>query len=1234
MFFIVFRATDATAIHRLDYWVELLRGKVKHAHVFFVATHADVCEHNQLQAVMEHVRERFSKCTSISVHALLTVNTRVAEPLLWSPVQQTLASLASKYLNALSFHSVSQKAVFLQSMLRAERLLMNFPVISTGRLRTIAEACKISPIEMHACFQWLEYRASCLFFDALPRLKNMVVIDPLWLVQVMGAVSACPSASCSRAELASAFSLPDFAPSSLESIFGLLDELAVLHTLVRPVGSSYVIPFLLSNDRPSISEDDRIIIKSHSGRKYCRIYEVSAFLPEVFDQLSIRVMHLAVRHCAYWRSGFIFLLESPLFGGWDVLEGQLVNVGEVSHIVLDLTTYDRSGRVLHIICATLESTLVGWFHGLAVKRLVRVRKELVDLDQIVGEIVRVSASSRDWATLSKTMPIEILDEVPDLLLRQTKQITWNRLSHVSQLGQGAYGIVYRANLEDRVVAVKQITEEGLMFLTARQRYALFLRECWSMNILQHPKIIPLIGVCFQPMAMVVEFMAEGDLRHFLDHHPTASWAVRLSLLRDIGEGMAFAHSQWPPIVHRDLKSQNIFLCKKEGVLVAKVADLGLAEVLPKISKSQGVDNPIWAAAEVIQGAMYTEKADVWSFAIILWETLFPSEFPYADALEDFKWMSLLANAIVSAGLRPTIRDGVEVNESPPGYITLLQRGWNADPSERPSFLEIILHLSAWMGAISAPVLNPHPASKRSSMAVQSNGCNLDHLISLKAPGLVTSMAVAESGGLWLCIETGELIFQSLTTGVFEPVGTMFQGGVLSVVEIAGLVWLCNGEVNFAMMAQSTERKFKRATSALDTVWRIVGTANRVFAVGSLRGEVAVGEWVQGPNTWSMMRFVLLGAHLHQKDLVDVIIIAETDSMCIYSKTCFVLVDLNAFSASVAHDSKFEMHGHLRSMCCIPGLNQLWGFVESGIHILVFDLAGTLTNVVEVPSEHYAHNGVWLPQLRALSLVDSQRNALSVWKAHTLLQGHPAKLGGVCPRSIDAHVSLEDLIAYVESLEALKGSATVAHAIAFLKLRDQAKDTQLLERFLCNGGDELLPSLASPLLPLTKPIDPSIIPQVYDDVKSWLHSRVLLRHTVTQIVYHAPLNLIVLADKHVQLFHVISKRPEHKLVASSSGRLKAPLEEELDRKRTASIEVFRRLRSDSVADTAHREVDRAEGSFGNSTRLREPSLEDASSDLRSLSSDSLEHISRQSPLIPNTKQVARESVADPLESRSL
>jgi serine/threonine protein kinase len=213
-----------------------------------------------------------------------------------------------------------------------------------------------------------------------------------------------------------------------------------------------------------------------------------------------------------------------------------------------------------------------------------------------------------------------------VLLNHTKRIQWNEISDVRELGSGAYGSVQKGMLQGSPVAIKQVHSAEMLALSRPQTFALFLQECWAMNFLQHPKIITLVGVCFQPMSMVLEFMELGDLRKFLDGHPDLAWPTRISLLSDIAEGMAYAHSQWPPIIHKDLKSPNVFLTMSNGRVTAKVADLGLAEVLPKTSKVQGVDNPIWAAVEIIQGGLCTEKVDVWSFSIMVRFYFFISSF--------------------------------------------------------------------------------------------------------------------------------------------------------------------------------------------------------------------------------------------------------------------------------------------------------------------------------------------------------------------------------------------------------------------------------------------------------------------------------------------------------------------------------------------------------------------------------------------------------------------------------
>ncbi len=275
-------------------------------------------------------------------------------------LQGVLVAIAKTDMTAWVGTSFPQKVKYFRSMLQAERELLAVPVVSTATLRTIAAACRIKPEEMERSFAWLQYSIVALFFDTIPRLKDMIVIDPLWLVRVMSAVSARKSPLLSSADFVSTFPMPFFAPSCVESIFQLLEGFSMIHAFRNPgkeSQSKYVIPFLLSNEEPALQAGDRAILLNHPGHTYHRVYEVSSMVDGLFDQLFIRLMHVTTRHCVFWRNGFTFMLESPL-SGWDVLVARVTAQGDTSNtsrISFDITSSDRSGRVLHIISTTVES---------------------------------------------------------------------------------------------------------------------------------------------------------------------------------------------------------------------------------------------------------------------------------------------------------------------------------------------------------------------------------------------------------------------------------------------------------------------------------------------------------------------------------------------------------------------------------------------------------------------------------------------------------------------------------------------------------------------------------------------------------------------------------------------------------------------------------------------------------------------------------------------------------------
>lgn len=91
-------------------------------------------------------------------------------------------------------------------------------------------------------------------------------------------------------------------------------------------------------------------------------------------------------------------------------------------------------------------------------------------------------------------------------------------------------------------------------------YGDFRQEVWLMSGLVHPNVVSLMGYCTEPYAMVMDFVACGDLYGFLhDEKSLVDWPIRLKIALDIAKGMEFLHTLTPPLLHRDLKSPNILL---------------------------------------------------------------------------------------------------------------------------------------------------------------------------------------------------------------------------------------------------------------------------------------------------------------------------------------------------------------------------------------------------------------------------------------------------------------------------------------------------------------------------------------------------------------------------------------------------------------------------------------------------------------------------------------------------
>ncbi|KAL5213600.1 hypothetical protein ABZP36_002752 [Zizania latifolia] len=285
------------------------------------------------------------------------------------------------------------------------------------------------------------------------------------------------------------------------------------------------------------------------------------------------------------------------------------------------------------IISAVSSTAVGVVVVFLIKRCRGHRKKMKKKMMSTG----AHASKRKQAACDDDMEKDVVIEIgpvekflSEILSEKPMRFSSEQLAsctgnYSSELGSGGFGVVYKGELPNGLQVAVKVLKMSMMNKKVQEA---FMAEIGTIGRTYHVHLVRLYGFCFDAdtKALVYEFLENGSLEKYLyeeEGRARLEWTTLHDVAVGTAKGIRYLHEECQQrIVHYDIKPANILLTAD---FTPKVADFGLARLGERenthMSLTGGRGTPGYAAPELWMALPSTEKCDVYSFGMVLFEIL-------------------------------------------------------------------------------------------------------------------------------------------------------------------------------------------------------------------------------------------------------------------------------------------------------------------------------------------------------------------------------------------------------------------------------------------------------------------------------------------------------------------------------------------------------------------------------------------------------------------------------------